>query len=73
MAEREQADIERDMLGAIEEEDHAQQEQDVVVAGDHVLGAEIDERQQMDAGYLLNVSLVALGDGMSQERRRRQT
>ena len=58
----------RDVLQPVEEEDHAEQEQDVVVAGHHVLGAEIDERQQMDAGDLLDVALVALGDGVRQAR-----
>ena len=41
---REQADVLDDVLEPVEEEDHADQEQQMVVAGDHVLGAEIHQR-----------------------------
>ena len=35
-----------DVPQAVEEEDDAEEEQQVVVAGDHVLGAEVEERHQ---------------------------
>ena len=44
VAEREQADVQHDVLQPVEEEDHADQEQQVVVAGHHVLGAEVHQR-----------------------------
>ena len=66
MAEGEQADINGDVLHPVQEEDHAQQKQDVVVSGDHVLGAEIDEGDQVDAADLLDVPLVTLRDSMGQ-------
>ncbi len=42
--EREQADVEQHVLQPVEEEDDADQEQQVVVAGDHVLGAQVHQR-----------------------------
>ena len=42
--DREQADVQEDVLQPVEEEDDADQEQQVVVAGHHVLGAEIHQR-----------------------------
>src|SRR5678815_2895726 len=44
VAEREQAHILHNVLGAIEKEDHADEKHQVVVAGDHVLRAEIEKR-----------------------------
>ena len=44
MPDGEQGHVDPDVLHPVEEEDHAEQEQDVVVARHHVLGAEIDER-----------------------------
>src|SRR5258705_3837158 len=42
--QREEAHVGHDILQAIEEEDHADQEQQVVVSRDHVLGAQIQQR-----------------------------
>ncbi len=56
----------RDVLKPVEEEDDAKQEQDVVVSGDHVLGAQVDEGQDVHPGDFLDVALVALGDGVRQ-------
>ena len=64
----EERDVERDVLRAVEEEDHAGEEQEVVVAGHHVLGAEIDEGDQVDARDLLDVALVALCDPVGEGR-----
>ena len=66
----EQADIEADVLQPVEEEDDAEQEQQVVVAGDHVLGAKIEERR-MSGPDFLDKALVAerhgVGVGVSTE------
>ena len=44
VAEREQADVENDVLQFVEEENHTDQKRQVIVAGDHVLGAEVKKR-----------------------------
>ena len=44
MPDREQADVGDDVLQPVEKEDHADQEQQVVVAGHHVLGAQVQKR-----------------------------
>ena len=62
MPGHEQADVERHVLHTVEEEHDAEQEQDVVVPGDHVLGAEIGEGDQVDAPDLLDAARVAFGD-----------
>jgi len=49
MAQREEAYVDADMRKPVQEEDHTEEKQDVVIAGQHVLGAEIDKRQQVDA------------------------
>ena len=64
MTEREQADVGADMLHPVEEEDDAEQEQYVIEAGHHVLGAQVNKREQVYAGDLLDVALVTGGDGM---------
>ena len=43
-----------------------EQEQDVVVARHHVLGAEIDEGEQVHPCDLLDVALVAFGYGVGE-------
>ncbi len=42
--DREQADVQEHVLQPVEKEDHADEEQQMVVAGDHVLGAEVQQR-----------------------------
>ena len=54
------------MLHLVEEENDTQQEQQVVISGDHVFGPQIDERNKVYPGNFLDVPLVALGDGMSE-------
>ena len=66
MPDREEADIDGDVFHLVEEEDDAEEEQQVVVPGDHVLGAEIGEGEQVYAADLHDVALVAFGDGMGQ-------
>jgi hypothetical protein len=66
VADREQRHVRRDVLHAVQEEDDADEEEEVVVAGDHVLRAEVRERHEQDAGDLLQVALVALGDAVGE-------
>ncbi len=66
MPQREQTHIKGNVLHAIEEENDAQQKQQVVITGDHVLGPEIDKRDQIYACYFLNIPFVTLGDGVGQ-------
>ncbi|MCY1299650.1 hypothetical protein D9M70_491880 [compost metagenome] len=66
VAEREQRDIQPNILEAVEEEDHPEQEQQVVVAGDHVLGAHVHERHQQHAAAFLDETLVAFGHAMGE-------
>ena len=40
----------------------------MIVSCHHVLGAEVDERQEIDAGDFLNVALVAFCNGMRDSR-----
>lgn len=62
VSDREQRDVDGDVLHPVKEEDHAEQEQQMVVARDHVLGPEIEEREEQDAAAFLDVAFVALGD-----------
>ena len=56
----EQADVENDVLQPIEKENHADQEREMIVAGHHVLGAEIDEGSNRSALIRLNKGGVSL-------------
>ena len=58
VADCEQRDIERDILEAIEEKDDARQEQQVVVARDHVLGPEVDVRPDLGANVAEQERLI---------------
>ncbi len=42
----------------------------MVVAGDHVLGAEVEEGADLRAAGLLDITLVALGDAVGERRPR---
>ncbi|MNN39330.1 hypothetical protein D3C81_1533630 [compost metagenome] len=58
--------VEPDILHSVQEEDHPEQKQQVVVPRHHVLGAHVDERQEHHARAFLNKAFIPLGDGMSQ-------
>jgi hypothetical protein len=66
VADPEHDHVDADILRPVEEEDHTEEEEQMVVAGDHVLGAQVDERQEDHAGRLLDIALVAVGDPMGQ-------
>ncbi|MNF04233.1 hypothetical protein D3C80_2037050 [compost metagenome] len=65
MAYGEKRDVEPYVFQAVEEEDHPEQKQQVVVARHHVLGAHVDEGQQHDAGAFLDEALVAFRNSVS--------
>jgi hypothetical protein len=56
----------------VEEEDHPGEEQKVVVARHHVLGAEVDEGDGAKARHLLHIARVAFGDVVGKGRARQQ-
>ena len=64
MADGEQGHILHHMTGAIEKEDDPHQKQQMVVAGDHVLCAQIDEREHRRALDSLDEAGVPPGYGM---------
>lgn len=64
MANGEQRHIDADVLHPIKEEDDAEQKQKMVVAGHHMLGAQINEGPEQHTAAFLNVPLVSLGDVM---------
>lgn len=68
MPDGEQRDVGRDVSHPVKEEDHAEEEQKMVVTGHHVLGAEIEERKEVHAGDLLDVAFVAKRHGMGERR-----
>jgi hypothetical protein len=62
MPQSKQTHVDRDVLHLVEEENDPQQEQQVVITGDHMLGPQIDERNEVYTGNFLNVPLVTLSD-----------
>ncbi|MNP12583.1 hypothetical protein D3C76_1048230 [compost metagenome] len=66
MPHGEQRDVEAHVLESVQEEDDAEQEQEVVIARHHVLGAHVDERDQHDPRAFLDESLIAFRYGMCQ-------
>ena len=61
-----------DVLQPVEKEDDADEEEQMVVAGDHVLGAEIHERTDRRTVEPLEIHGVLAGDAVGVERRREQ-
>ena len=68
----EQADVEQDVLEAVEEEDHADEEQQVIVARHHVLGAEIHEGKRIGSARGGDEGCIRAADGVGKRRRRDQ-
>jgi len=68
MADGEDADVGSDVLRPVEKEDHPGEEQQVVIARHHVLGAEVDEGDGAKARHLLHVPCVAFGDVVGKGR-----
>src|ERR1700686_3527915 len=61
MPDGKQADVENDVLQSIEKENDAHQEREMIVAGHHMLGAEVDEGSNRSALIRLNKGGVSLG------------
>ena len=72
MADSKQADIDGDMLHPVKEKDHTEQKQKMIISGHHVLGSQIDKRDQIDTADFYDIALVTFGDGMGQRIRRCQ-
>ena len=70
MTERDHADVKHDVPRAIQEKDHPNQEQQVVVPGDHVFGPEIQKRDNGGPADSLDKSRVGVGNGMRHADRR---
>ena len=66
MPDGEQADIDADVAEPVEEENNAEQEQEVVITGHLVLGAQVHERQQIDARDFLDIALVPLRNAVGE-------
>ena len=64
VADGEQADVCHDVLEPVKKKDDTYQERQVVVSGEHVLGAQIDEGRNGSALVGLHERGVALGDVM---------
>ena len=62
MPQGEQGDVENKVARFVEEEDHAKQKQQVVVAGKHVLGAQIQKRPGRGAVQVLHIACILGGD-----------
>jgi hypothetical protein len=77
MADREQADVLDDVFHAVQKEDHADEERQMVVAGDHVLRAQVHQgtnRRSLDAlekHCVLAGHAVGTHVGPAQHRQRR--
>ena len=60
----EQRDVERDVFEAVQEKDHAGEEQQMIVARHHVLGAEVDVRPDVRARRAQQERLIVAGDAV---------
>jgi len=60
MTHRKKAHVQTNVLELVEEEDHPEQEKDMVIPGEHVLGAQIEERHKLHASDFLDIAFVAL-------------
>ena len=64
VADRKKCDVDGDVFEAVEEEDDAEEEKQVVVTGDHVFGTEVDEGGKKQSAAFLDIPLVATGNPM---------
>ena len=66
MSDCEDTDVNGDVLHPVEKEDDTEKEEYVVVAGHHVLGAEIKEGDEVHPPDFLDVARITAGDVMGQ-------
>jgi hypothetical protein len=66
VADGEQGDIQGNIAQPVKEKYDAEKKQQMVIAGEHVLGAQVHEWNEMDAADFLDVAFVAFGDAMRQ-------
>ena len=62
VAQGDQGYISGDMFEPVEEEDNAEQEQQMVITRDHMLAAQIEERDDLRSAGLFNIALISLCD-----------
>ncbi len=72
VTDREQRDVYGHVLEPVQEEDHAGQEQQVVVTGDHVLRAEVHVWPDVRTGHAHEECLVVTGDAVRLRERARE-
>ena len=68
VAEREQADVLDNVAQPVQKENDPDQEQQVVVAGDHVFRAEVHQGRDCGAVERLQKPCVSAGDAMREQR-----
>src|SRR5688572_33342149 len=74
MTDRKERDVQGDVFKSIQKEDHAEQKEQMVVAGDHVLRSEIQERDELhpavarEKGLIRLVHVVCEGEDGEQQR-----
>ena len=64
MADREQGDVEGHVAEPVEEEDDPRQKRQVVVPGDHVLGAQVHVRADGETLVVGQEDLVLIGNAV---------
>ena len=64
VSDSKQADEQPDIAHFVEKENHAEQKQQVIVAGHHMLRAKVDKRDDVNPGDFLDVPFVAFGYAM---------
>ena len=69
--EGEQRDVDQNVFRTIEKEDHTHQKEDMIVARDHVLGSDVEERDDRDPLVAEQELLCVLIDSVSGGRDRR--
>ena len=70
VAQRKEAGVERHIPQPVQEENDAGEEKQVVVARDHVLGAQVQRRAEIHALHARDEQRVAAGDPMREGNRR---
>ena len=70
VAHGEETHVGDDVLQPVQKEDDADEEEQMVVAGDHVLGAQIHQRTDRRTVETLEIHGVLAGDAVRVERRR---
>ena len=65
--DRKEGHVNTDFTHPVQKENHAKQEQQVVISRDHVLCAQVGKCNQLHAAALLDEELVVLGDAVRED------